>query len=93
MRIAATSRARWARFHGAISYRKTTLGVKIMTLQTIKLEDLQAGKDNPRKAINQASIEGLADSIKNDGVLQNLVVKPIKGKGKGKKVRYRIVAG
>ena len=45
-----------------------------MTLQNVKLAALQAPASNPRRKINQTSLEGLADSIKNDGVLQNLVV-------------------
>src|SRR3954453_23510727 len=34
------------------------------------------------------SLEGLAASIRNDGLLQNLVVKPVKGKGE----HYRIIS-
>jgi ParB family chromosome partitioning protein len=39
--------------------------------------------------MDRNGIEGLAASIRNDGLLQNLVVKPISGKGK----HYRIVSG
>ena len=58
-----------------------------MTMQTVALSSLEPGRGNPRKARN--GIEGLAASIRNDGLLQNLVVKPINGKGK----HYRIVSG
>jgi len=58
-----------------------------MTVQTVALSSLEPGRGNPRKARN--GIEGLAASIMTDGLLQNLVVKPINGKGK----HYRIVSG
>jgi len=48
---------------------------------------LRAPKDNPRRAYDKKAIEGLAQSIKNDGVLQNLIVRP-----EGEDA-YRIVAG
>jgi ParB family transcriptional regulator, chromosome partitioning protein len=58
-----------------------------MTMQTVALSSLEPGRANPRKARN--GIEGLAASIRTDGLLQNLVVKPIKDKGE----HYRIVSG
>jgi ParB family chromosome partitioning protein len=58
-----------------------------MTVQTVALSSLEPGRGNPRKARN--GIEGLAASIRTDGLLQNLVVKPVKGKGE----HYRIVSG
>src|SRR5215472_5241530 len=58
-----------------------------MTMQTVALSSLEPGRGNPRKTRN--GIEGLAASIRTDGLLQNLVVKPVKGKGE----HYRIVAG
>lgn len=60
-----------------------------MTMQTVALSSLQPGRGNPRKAMDHNGIEGLAASIRNDGLLQNLVVKPVKGKGE----HYRIVSG
>ena len=60
-----------------------------MTIQTVELSTLKAPSGNPRKAINGTTIAGLAASIRADGLLQNLVVKPMKGKGK----RYRIISG
>ena len=59
-----------------------------MSLQTISLSALQPGRGNPRKVIDRDSLEGLAASIRNDGLLQNLVVSPVKGKGE----HYRIVS-
>src|SRR5215475_7789000 len=47
-----------------------------MTLKSISLSALCPPKDNPRRIIDQAKIASLAESIKTDGVLQNLVVEP-----------------
>src|ERR1035437_4406624 len=53
-----------------------------MTIQSITISQLKASAENPRKSFDQASIEGLAQSIKTDGLLQNLVVAKHKGKQK-----------
>src|SRR5215472_8278103 len=60
-----------------------------MTMQTVALSSLEPGRSNPRTAMDRNGLEGLAASIRNDGVLQNLVVRPVKGK----RQHYRIVAG
>jgi ParB family chromosome partitioning protein len=60
-------------------------------LQSVSLSALEAAAANPRRKIDRKSIEGLAASIKTDGVLHNLVVSPLKGKGK--KERFQIVSG
>ena len=60
-----------------------------MTMQTVSLSSLEPGRGNPRKAMDRNGLEGLAASISNDGLLQNLVVRPVKGKGQ----HYRIVSG
>ena len=60
-----------------------------MTLQTVSLSSLEPGRSNPRKAVDRNGLEGLAASIRNDGLLQNLVVRPVKGKGQ----HYRVVSG
>jgi ParB family chromosome partitioning protein len=58
-------------------------------MQLVKLSDLKPPAANPRSVMNEQTLEGLAASIRNDGLLQNLVVKPIKGKSKS----YRIISG
>ena len=60
-----------------------------MTMQTVALSSLEPSRGNPRKTMDRRSLEGLAASIRNDGLLQNLVVSPVKGKGQ----HYRIVSG
>ena len=60
-----------------------------MTMQTVALSSLEPSRGNPRKTLDRRSLEGLAASIRNDGLLQNLVVSPLKGKGQ----YYRTVSG
>jgi ParB family transcriptional regulator, chromosome partitioning protein len=62
-----------------------------MTLQTISLSLLEASAANPRRKIDRKTIEGLAASIRTDGLLQNLVVSPVEGKRRTK--RYRVISG
>src|SRR5207237_3366437 len=53
---------------------------------SVPLSTLLPPKDNPRRTLDQSLIAGLAQSIKTDGVLQNLLVSP---EGEG----YRVVFG
>src|SRR5690348_1997385 len=62
---------------------------RTMTVQTVALSSLEPGRGNPRRAMDRNGLEGLAASIRNDGLLQNLVVRPVNGKGE----HYRIIAG
>ena len=62
-----------------------------MTQQTIPLSLLEGSAANPRLKIDPKAIEGLAASIRTDGLLQNLVVSPVEGKRRTK--RYRVVSG
>ena len=57
-----------------------------MSLKTVPVSSLLPPKGNPRRTVDLAQIAGLAQSIKVDGVLQNLVVHPEGGK-------YRVVSG
>jgi ParB/RepB/Spo0J family partition protein len=60
-----------------------------MTIQSIPLSSILPPDGNPRTAIDQAGIESLAASIQADGLLQNLVVAPLKSR----KPRYRLISG
>ena len=62
-----------------------------MTMQSVSLSALEASAANPRRKIDRKTIEGLAASIRTDGLLHNLVVSPVKGKGKSQ--RFQIVSG
>lgn len=58
-----------------------------MSLKTVPLSTLSPSKNNPRRTFDKAAIEGLAASIKTDGILQNLVVEPDSAEN------FRIVSG
>ena len=57
------------------------------TLKTLKLEELQPGRYQPRTRMDQASLEELARSLKSQGVMQPILARTL---GKG---RYEIIAG
>lgn len=56
-------------------------------LTSVPLSSLIPPKGNPRRSYDKKAIEGLAQSIKKDGLIHNLTVEPLSG---GK---YRVVAG
>lgn len=58
-----------------------------MTIETIPLASIQPPAANPRSAIEAGALEGLAASIRQDGLLQNLVI----SRGRGK--QFRIISG
>lgn len=60
-----------------------------MTYTKLPITKIQISDANPRKAFDEDSILGLAQSIKTDGLLQNLIV----GKAKGKKKLHPIICG
>lgn len=60
-----------------------------MTYTKLPITKIQVSDANPRKAFDEDSILGLAQSIKTDGLLQNLIV----GKAKGKKKLHPIICG
>ncbi|MBV8978163.1 MAG: ParB/RepB/Spo0J family partition protein [Alphaproteobacteria bacterium] len=62
-----------------------------MNMQSVSLSALEPAAANPRRKIDRKAIEGLAASIRTDGVLHNLVVTPIGGRGK--KEKFQIVSG
>jgi ParB family chromosome partitioning protein len=57
------------------------------SLKTVKLEELQPGKYQPRTRMDQTSLEELARSLKSQGVMQPILARSL---GKG---RYEIIAG
>jgi ParB family chromosome partitioning protein len=54
---------------------------------TLKLDQLQPGKYQPRTRMDEGSLYELAESIKSQGVMQPILVRPV---GAG---RYEIIAG
>jgi ParB family transcriptional regulator, chromosome partitioning protein len=59
---------------------------------TLPIAAIQAGDSQPRKSIQQPPLEGLAASIKANGVIQPIVVRPLGGASVGSP-GYEIVAG
>ncbi|HEY1132533.1 MAG TPA: ParB/RepB/Spo0J family partition protein [Roseateles sp.] len=57
---------------------------------TLKLEALQAGKYQPRTRMDEGSLYELAESIKAQGIMQPILVRPITPDGG---VAYEIIAG
>jgi ParB family chromosome partitioning protein len=62
------------------------------SLKNIPLDLLQRGQYQPRVDIRQDTLEELASSIRSQGVVQPIVVRPLAGKA-GTAQRYEIVAG
>lgn len=56
-------------------------------LRSIPVDLIQSGEYQPRRDFDQDALEELADSIKSQGVIQPIVIRPIGGG------RYEIVAG
>lgn len=59
---------------------------QVSDLRNIKLDQIVADPDQPRKQFNEEDLEELAASIKQHGVMQPIIVTPHKG-------GYQIVAG
>ncbi len=62
---------------------------KAGAVQTMPIEWVQPGAFQPRRRFDEDAIKGLADSIRERGVLQPLMVRPIEGE----KDSYEIIAG
>lgn len=58
---------------------------------TMHVKDLQAGKYQPRTRMDEGALSELAASIKAQGLLQAILVRPIAQQGDGAK--YEIIAG
>ncbi|HEY1392968.1 MAG TPA: ParB/RepB/Spo0J family partition protein [Methylibium sp.] len=63
----------------------------------LKLDQLQPGKYQPRTRMDEGSLFELAESIKSQGVMQPILVRPLDGANGGQdgsgKQRYEIIAG
>jgi ParB family chromosome partitioning protein len=58
---------------------------------TLRLELLQAGRYQPRTRMDEGSLYELAESIKSQGVMQPVLVRPVAATGPG--ARFEIIAG
>jgi ParB family chromosome partitioning protein len=62
-------------------------------LAKLPVDLLQRGKYQPRIDMRQESLEELADSIRAQGVVQPIVVRPVGSPAPGESQRYEIIAG
>jgi ParB family transcriptional regulator, chromosome partitioning protein len=62
-------------------------------LTKLPVDLLQRGKYQPRLDMRQESLQELADSIKSQGVIQPIVVRPVGAETPGQPQRYEIIAG
>lgn len=67
-----------------------SLGEAGLTLRQIDVDLLQPGRYQPRRTFMPAALEELAGSIRAEGVLQPIIVRPLPG---STPLRYEIVAG
>ncbi|PCI60494.1 MAG: chromosome partitioning protein ParB [Gammaproteobacteria bacterium] len=61
-------------------------------LQKLPIELLQPGKYQPRKDMSAEALEDLSSSIKSQGIIQPIVVRPVGENNQGIKI-YEIIAG
>ncbi len=69
-----------------------------MPMRTVPLDLLQRGVYQPRQDMHPDSLEDLAQSIRAQGLIQPIVVRPLTGRGAadqrtGAETRYEIIAG
>ena len=62
-------------------------------LTKLPLDLLQRGRYQPRVDMRPETLTDLADSIKSQGVVQPIVVRPLEPPGNGESQRYEIIAG
>ena len=62
-------------------------------LRELPLEQLQPGKYQPRTQFAEQPLEELAESIKANGVMQPILVRPIPSRGAKSGVKWEIIAG
>ena len=62
-------------------------------LREMPVDLLRRGKYQPRVDMREETLAELAESIKAQGVVQPIIVRPIKGAGAGGETQYEIVAG
>lgn len=60
---------------------------EVQVKKTLRISELEPNRSQPRKHFDEAAIQTLADSIREHGVLQPLLVRPLASGG------YQIVAG
>ena len=62
-------------------------------LASLPVDLLQRGKFQPRVDMRPETLSELADSIKSQGLVQPILVRPLGGRSPGESQRYEIIAG
>src|ERR1700722_8663592 len=62
-------------------------------IATLPLDLLQRGKYQPRTDMRPESLQEMADSIKSQGLVQPILVRPLPHRQPGESQRYEIIAG
>ncbi len=62
-------------------------------MANLPLDLLQRGKYQPRVDMRPESLNDLAESIKSQGLVQPIIVRPLPGRNPGESQRYEIIAG
>jgi ParB family chromosome partitioning protein len=62
-------------------------------LAKLPVDRLQRGRYQPRLDMRADSLQELADSIRAQGIVQPIVVRPLKAQRSGEAIRYEIIAG
>ncbi len=62
-------------------------------IANLPVDLLQRGKYQPRTDMRPESLQELADSIKAQGLVQPILVRPLPGRNPGESQRYEIIAG
>jgi ParB family chromosome partitioning protein len=78
------------RITSAVSANEAPRGEELAKLP---LDLLQRGQYQPRTDLRQESLEELANSIRVQGVIQPIVVRPLEVAAQGEPQRYEIIAG
>ncbi len=60
---------------------------------SLRLSQLQPGRYQPRTRMDEGSLYELAESIKSQGVMQPILVRPVPSTGAGAAAAYEIIAG
>jgi len=71
----------------------TPVPVRGEELAKLPLDVLQRGRYQPRVDMRAETLTELADSIRAQGVVQPIVVRPVESQGDGVSQRYEIIAG
>ena len=62
-------------------------------LTNLPVDLLQRGKYQPRTDMRAETLSELADSIKSQGLVQPILVRPVGARNAGESQRYEIIAG